>query len=95
MLFHRFEHGGLRLGRGAVDLVAQHHMREDRSGLELELAMAVDLGQHLSADNIGRHQVGRELNALEDQAQSFGSGLDHQGFAETGHAFDQNMATAE
>jgi hypothetical protein len=29
-LLHRFEQRGLRLGRGAVDLVGQQHLREDR-----------------------------------------------------------------
>ena len=28
---HRFEHGGLRLGRGAVDFVGEDELREDRA----------------------------------------------------------------
>ncbi len=34
-LLHRFEHGGLRLGRRAVDLVGQEHVGEERAGQEL------------------------------------------------------------
>ena len=37
---HRFEQGGLRLGRRAVDLVGQHDVGEDRPGQELEHAAA-------------------------------------------------------
>jgi len=60
---HRFQQGGLGLGRRAVDLVGQHHVREDRSLLELELAglLVVDVG----AGDVGRQQIGRELNPLE------------------------------
>jgi len=62
-LAHRFQQGGLGLGRRAVDLVGQHHVREDRSLLELELAglLVVDVG----AGDVGRQQIGRELNPLE------------------------------
>ena len=95
MLFHRLEHGRLRLGRRAIDLVAEHHVREDRAGLELELAMTVGLGQHLRADDIRGHQVGRELNSFEAEPERFAGRLDHQRLAESGHAFDQNMAAAK
>ena len=33
---HGFEHGGLRLGRGAIDFVGENQVREDRAALELE-----------------------------------------------------------
>jgi hypothetical protein len=35
-LVHGFEQRGLRLGRGAVDLVRQEKVGEDGAGLELE-----------------------------------------------------------
>ena len=92
-LLHRLEHGGLGLGRGAVDFVAEHDVGENRAGLEMtELAPAVALGQHLGADDIRGHQVGRELDPLEAQAEGLAGGLDHQGFAEAGDAFDQDVA---
>src|SRR6202040_3703343 len=37
-LLHRFEHGGLGLGCGAIDFVAEHDVGENRTGLEMELA---------------------------------------------------------
>ena len=39
-LLHRFEQGGLRLGRRAVDLVGQDDVGEDRAVQELEHALA-------------------------------------------------------
>jgi len=38
LLFHAFEQRRLRLGRSAVDLVADNDAGEYRSGLELEFA---------------------------------------------------------
>ncbi len=64
-------------------------------GLEAELATAVAFGEDLGADDIGGHQIGRELDALEAQAEGFGGGLDHEGFAESGDAFDKDMAAAK
>jgi hypothetical protein len=31
-LFHGFQQGALGLGRGAIDLVGEHHLGEDRTG---------------------------------------------------------------
>ncbi len=70
-------------------------MREDRARLELELAHPVGLGQHLRADDVGGHQVGRELDSLEAEPERFAGRLDHQRLAQSGHAFDQNMAAAK
>ena len=70
-------------------------MREDRPRLELELAMAVGLGQHLRADNVRGHQVGRELDSLEAEPERLARRLDHQRLAESGHAFDQDVAAAK
>ena len=62
-LLHRLEQRALRLGRGAVDLVGQQDVGEDRSLLGAELAglRVVDA----RADDVGRQQVGRELDAME------------------------------
>ena len=62
-LLHALEQAGLRLRRGAVDLVDEHDVREDRAGPELEalLALVVDVG----ADDVGREQVRGALDARE------------------------------
>src|SRR5512146_130418 len=61
----------------------------------MELASAVGLSQNLGADDVRRHQVGRELDALEAEAQGIAGGLAHQGLAESGDAFDQDVAAGE
>ena len=47
---HRFQERGLGLGRGAVDLVGQDDVREDRPAQELELA---DAGGLVFLDHLG------------------------------------------
>ena len=47
------------------------------------------------ADDVGRHQVGRELDALEVQVQRLGERADQQRLAQPGHAFEQRVAAGE
>ena len=61
-LLHRLEQGGLGLRRRAVDFVGEHQVGEDRTRPEPEFVRA---GQHRDAGDVRRHQVGRELDALE------------------------------
>ena len=68
LLLHRFEQRRLRLGRGAVDLVGQHDLGDDRPGAELELAAALVVDRH--AGDVAGQQVGRELDALEGAADA-------------------------
>src|SRR2546423_13879702 len=92
-LLHRFEDCRLRFGSGPIDFVSEHDVGENRTGFEAEFPPAVSFGENLCADNVRRHKVGSELNALKAQPERFGRSLDHQGLAEPGHAFDQNMTT--
>ena len=63
---HRLQQGRLRLRRRAVDFVGEQDVREDRPFDEAELASAlVVFVEHRGAGDVGRHQVGRELNAFE------------------------------
>ena len=64
---HRLEQRGLGLGRGAVELVGEQQVGEDRALLELEVALAgaVVLFQHLGAEDVAGHQVRGELDAAE------------------------------
>ena len=67
-LLHRLQQRRLRLGRRAVDLVGEQQLGEDRAlrqrervGLEVE---------QVGAEDVARHQVGRELDAPELQRQA-------------------------
>ncbi|MOA15089.1 hypothetical protein D3C78_1352290 [compost metagenome] len=83
----------MHLGRGAVDLVGQHQVVEDRPLLEHEAGgfRAVDLG----AGDVRRQQVGGELDAMEVGLQAGGQILDRLGLGQAGRAFDQQMAVGE
>ena len=64
-LLHRLEQRGLRLRRGAVDLVGEQEVGEDRAGAEDELGRP--LVEDLRAGDVGGHQVRRELDARETE----------------------------
>ena len=70
MLLHCLEECRLGFGRGAVDLISEDEMGENRAALKLELASATcDFHDDIRAENIRWHQVRRELNAAERQLQ--------------------------
>ena len=62
-LIHRFEKRALRLGRRAIDFVGEEDLREDRTGPKLERALR--LIEHVAAEHVGGHQVGRALKPSE------------------------------
>jgi hypothetical protein len=70
-LLHGFEQRRLRLGRRAVDFVGQQNVGEDRALHEGPGAVAGGgiFLDDVGAGDVGRHQVRRELDALEHQAQ--------------------------
>ncbi len=47
------------------------------------------------ADEVGRHQVGRELDALEGAAEHARGRADRERLRKTGHALDQEVAARE
>ena len=47
------------------------------------------------ADQVGRDEVGRELDALELAADRLGQGLDRHGLGQAGHALDEDVAARE
>ena len=53
------------------------------------------LDDHVGADDVGRHEVGRELDAGEVEVERLGERADEQRLAEAGHAFEQAMAADE
>jgi hypothetical protein len=66
-LLHGLEQCGLRLRRGAVDLVGEEEVGEDRARPELEVGVA--LVPDRRAGDVRRHQVGRELDPVEAGAR--------------------------
>ena len=91
MFLHGFEQRGLRLGRRAVDFVGQDHVGEDRAGHEGELPFAAGVLQNLRAGDVGGHEVGRELDALELEMKDLRDGFHEQRLGQAGRAGDQAM----
>ena len=53
------------------------------------------LDDHVRAENVGRHQVGRELDAVEVQVQRLGQRPHEQRLAQARHAFQQAVPADE
>jgi hypothetical protein len=97
MLLHGLEQCGLGFGRGAVDLVGQHHVREDRPLHEPEGAPAgrqVFLDD-LRAGDVARHEIGGELDPVEREVERLRNRLHHEGLGQTGNADQQGMAAGQ
>src|SRR3954464_9490436 len=92
-LLHHLEQRRLHLGGGAVDLVGQQEVAEHGAELRVEPARvgAVDAG----ADEIGRHEVRGELEALEEAAERVGQRLHGQRLGQAGHALEQHVPTGQ
>jgi len=77
------------------DFVGQNEVGEDRAGLEAEGlgAAIVTLDDH-AADDVGGHQVRRELNAGIFEMQNAAERSKQSGLARPGNSFEQNVAAA-
>ena len=90
---HGFEQRGLRLGRGAIDLVGQQEVAEDRPGLEFErLRMRVVDGD---AEHVAGQHVAGELQAVEAAGDRPRQRLRQRGLADAGHVFDQQVSARQ
>ena len=95
LLLHRLEQRRLGLGRGAVDLVGEHDVREDRAGLEPEDALAALLDEDVGADDVRGHQVGRELDAVEGAVDDVRERAHEHRLAQARHALQQRVGVGE
>jgi hypothetical protein len=89
-LLHALQEGRLGLGARAVDLVAQHDVREDRAGLELEVAVL--LVEHVDTGDVGGEQVRGELDPPEGAVDRARDRLSQHRLAHTGHVLDQQVS---
>ena len=64
--------------------------------LELELLPSGRvLDDHVGADDVARHEVGRELDPREGEVEALGERLDEQGLAEARDALEQDVPAGE
>ena len=94
VFLHGFQQGRLRLGRGAIQLIGEEQVGENRTRLEAEVAVAcaVVFFENLGAEDVRGHQVGRELDAAKLERKRLAQGTHQQGLAEPRHPLDQAMA---
>src|SRR5437868_128173 len=90
---HRFKQRGLSFWSGAIDLVGQNYVRENRPGFELERAQL--LVEYFEPDYIGREQVGGELNPLKRAIEASSQSLGQCGLADSGDVFDQQVTAGQ
>ena len=92
-LVHGLEQRRLGAGAGAVDLVGQEDVAEDRplSQLEVGAALVVDR----DAEDVAGQEVTGELDAPEIAADGAGQGASEGRLAHTGHVLDQQMTAAK
>ena len=97
VLLHRFEQRRLGLRRRAVDFVGEQDVGEHRAADEANHAASRRpvLFDHLCAEDVGGHQVGRELDAVELEVDCLRQLLDHQRLGQAGHAAQQAVAAGE
>ena len=69
LLLHRLQQRRLGLGRGAVDFIRQQQVAKDGARLKTQFLAAAAIDEHLGAHDVGRQQVGRELDPRELQVQ--------------------------
>ena len=95
VLLHRLEQARLGLRRRPVDLVGEDEVGEDRARLEPEDPLAALLDEDVRAGDVGRHQVGRELDPVERAVDDVGDGPHEHRLAEAGNALEQHVAVGE
>jgi len=93
LLGHRLEKCALRARRRAVDLVGEHHVREHRTGMELELARL--RVEHRHAHDVRRQQVRSELHALEAEPERGGQCMRQRGLSQPRQVLDQQVAARQ
>gem|GEM_PF-6076961 len=96
IFLHRLQECGLGARARAVDLVRHQQLGEDGPLDEAEAALPVGaLVEDLGAEDVRRHQVGRELDALAVEAEDGAHRLDELGLGEARHADEQAVAAGE
>ncbi len=96
LFLHRLQQRRLRTRRGAVDFVGHQKLCEHRSGEKAKAAFAASaLFQHFGAENVGRHQVRRELHAPCVEAEHRTHVFHELGLGEAGDADQQRVAAGQ
>ena len=92
-LLHDLEQGRLHLRGRAVDLVREQEVAEH--GAELGVEAGVVGPVDARPDEVGRHEVRRELDAVERAAEDVRGGLHRERLGQPRNALDQEMTAGQ
>ena len=92
-LAHRLEHGRLGARGGAVQLVGEQDMREQRTGGEDEFLRLLVPDQ--PAGDVAGQEVGRELDALHVERERARQGARQHGLAQPGQVLEQQVPAGD
>ena len=96
LFLHGLQQSGLRFWSGPVDFISEHDLCKNRARLKFENAAAIGRFHHdIRAENVGGHEVGSELDAVEIELDGFGKGAYEECFAKARDTFQQDVATDE
>ena len=95
MLLHGLQQRSLGFGRRAVDLIREDHVGKDGAFIEDHAAALVGVFEDLRAGDVGGHEIGRELDAVEAEVEDIGHGFHQQRLRQTGCASDQAVAARD
>ena len=90
-LLHRLEQCRLSLCRGAVDLIPENEIGEQRSRPETECRAA----QQVHAGDVRRHQVRGELNSPKRQRGRLGEGAHQERFGGSRWPLEQHVSASQ
>ncbi|CRF28989.1 Uncharacterised protein [Mycobacterium tuberculosis] len=92
LFLHRFKQRALCLRRRPVDLIGQDEIAKNRTRLEpvgrFPFQTKLD---YVRSGNVGRHQIGRKLNAREAHIKRIGHRTNQHRFAEPRYPFEQRV----
>ena len=96
VFLHRLQKRRLGARAGAIDLIGQQQLAEHRPPDETERAASrFRFLQHLGAQNIGGHQIRRELHPAFIEAENLAEYFHKACFPQPGDADQQQMPTGE
>ena len=93
LLGHHLEECRLDLGRSTVDLVGEQEVDEHGAELDVEAFAAAAVDPR--ADDVGRQQIGGELDTGERAADDIGQRLGGERLGQTGYRFEQDVTAGQ
>ena len=93
VFLHGLEQGGLGFGRRSIDFIGQQDICKNRSGNEPHGSSTIFVFlQYFRARDVGGHEVGSKLDAIETEVEQLSDGFHQQCFGKTWRSRQQAVA---